>query len=372
MHYGAAVAFSGTLYNAGKGGEVADYREADGAIRLTGDVTVGSRLVFMYGDGTMSPPLSFRSVGDGWIIVEGGVTNMNYADYATERTKYFVLEGQMANHLVKITAVEPRGMGNSGAPSYTLRGVVDVPEVHTCDNQWLPKEGEIQDDWNEPEDPEPVIPITLGPNYYIQTQRATWPNSGYPPTLKFYPDGRVTMKYYDLQRGIVEGTQNTITANPAYVGYEIQYNWYRGAPLPGVGQNYDAIIVIALDPAYTRFIYDIYEDNEPVAPYIFDGHFFYHDVNGEELRSNSFTAGIYNDLATRFPGKKIYVSGAVKTIGKSILSQEVEFKSIYDSFPGLPTPVIEGYVLIGTAGKGIKDTKFLAAAPIKMGMSHQM
>ena len=361
VHYGAAVMMANTLYNAEKGGEVADYREADGAIRLTGDVTVGSRLLFMYSDGTMSPPLSFRSVGDGWIIIEGGATNLNYADYATERTKYVVLDGEMIRNIVKITAVEPRGIGNSGAPEYTLRGVVDVPEVHTCDNEWLPKPGDPPQD-DDPDNDDTQNPVSLGERYDVLTQRATWPGSGYPATLVFYPNGNVRMKYYDLAKGVVEGTKNTITSNPAYIDNEIQGTWYKAAPVAGIGSTFWAQVFIALDPQYEPYLYR--GEWGPQGQDLIMQGMSMHSIEGVMLGEND--QKIYNMLKSRFPNRDVYANSWSNTDNESWLGRVVELKSTWEGFSGLPTPVIEGYVVIRN-----RDYVF-ATAPFKMGMAHQM
>lgn len=139
VHYGAPVIFTSTLYNSMASGEVVDYRETDGAVRLSGNILSQWKLVFMLPDGSVTSPLSYTSLGDGWIQLEQNVGNVNWCDYASERTRYAAVDGEMIRRIVKITGLEPRGMGNSGAPEYVLTGVVDVPEVHTCDLPWLPR-----------------------------------------------------------------------------------------------------------------------------------------------------------------------------------------------------------------------------------------
>lgn len=139
VHYGAPVIFTSTLYNSMASGEVVDYRDTDGAIRLSGDILSQWKLVFMRADGTVTAPLSYRSLGDGWIMPDGDLPNVNWCDYSSELTRYAAVDGEAVRRIVKITGLEPRGMGNTGAPEYGLTGVVDVPEVHTCDLPWLPR-----------------------------------------------------------------------------------------------------------------------------------------------------------------------------------------------------------------------------------------
>lgn len=139
VHYGAPVIFTSTLYNSMASGEVVDYRDTDGAIRLSGDILSQWKLVFMRADGTVTAPLGYRSLGDGWIMPDGELPNVNWCDYSSELTRYAAVDGEMIRRIVKITGLEPRGMGNTGAPEYGLTGVVDVPEVHTCDLPWLPR-----------------------------------------------------------------------------------------------------------------------------------------------------------------------------------------------------------------------------------------
>lgn len=195
VHYGAPVMFASTLYNSESGGEVIDYRESDGAIRLSSDVSSGnSRLVFMNANGSMSNPFSFSSLGDGWVRLHGDSPMVNWGDYASERTRYVVLVGEMNRHLVKIISLEPRGMSNTGAPEYELRGVVDVPEVHTADEQFLPG----------PDNPTPgpdVPVVILNGQLNSYTDKATWPDSGCAASLLFYPDGAVYSLFYEIGVG---------------------------------------------------------------------------------------------------------------------------------------------------------------------------
>lgn len=138
VHYGAPVIFTHTLYNSMASGEVVDYRSADGAIKVSMDMLSQWQIIFMNPDGTLTKPMPYKSLGDGWIMPEGDYGNVNWCDYASERTRCVAVDGEIIHRIVKITSLEPRGAGNSGAPEYALAGVVDVPQVHTCDAPWLP------------------------------------------------------------------------------------------------------------------------------------------------------------------------------------------------------------------------------------------
>lgn len=204
LYYGCPVMFSSTLYNSDAGGEIIDYRDSDGAIRLSDDVSNSdnTRLVFMNADGSTTRPVSFTALGDGWVLLNE-IIFANWGDYASERTRYIILKGEMNRHLVKVLSLQPRGMGNNGAPEYELRGVIDVPEVHTADERFLPGEDDPEDiPWQDPYLGPPVSApyINLGRNgtIFIPTRQAVWPGSGYPASLVFYPDGRFASRYYGV------------------------------------------------------------------------------------------------------------------------------------------------------------------------------
>lgn len=232
VHYGAAVLFASTLYNSSGSGEIIDYREEDGAVKLSGDITEGQKIVFMDAAGGVSEPFSVQILPDGWILPPQSF-GFPFGGYDSERPRYALLSGNMARRLVKLTGLEPRGMGNSGAPEYQLRGVVDVPEVHTCDIPWLPK------GFVPPEIPAPALQFL---QQLVTTDSATWRGSGYPASLIFYPDGRTGHKFYSRADGIVE--DDTAAAN-----------WINNAPVLNIGADYEIALAFRVPAGFEKFIW---------------------------------------------------------------------------------------------------------------------
>lgn len=232
VYYGAPVLFASTLYNSGGGGEILDRREEDGALKLSGPIAPGQKIMFMDAAGGVSQPFSVQILPDGWIIPPQAL-GFGFGGFDAERGRYALLDGNITRRLVKLTRLEPRGMGNNGAPEYQLRGVVDVPEVHTCDNAWLPR-GFAP--------PAVSSPMPVFAPHNITTESATWAGSGYPAALIFYPDGRAAGKYYTRSRGIIEDDEGVT-------------NWINDAPVQNIGGDYEIGLAFYLPEYLAKFLW---------------------------------------------------------------------------------------------------------------------
>lgn len=153
VYYGAPVLLASTLYNMQQGGEVRDYDKETGIMQLTNGVLDG-KIVLMRKDGSLTEPLSYEVVdvetSSIRLLDEPGF-EINYGDAYSERTKYIILEGELIRRIVKIMAISPRGIGDTGAPLYELKGVVDVPEVHLID-QTVPPDDDDPEGYDGPDD----------------------------------------------------------------------------------------------------------------------------------------------------------------------------------------------------------------------------
>lgn len=312
VHYGAPVIFTSTLYNSQSGGEVVDYRDEDGSLRLSGNVNAGDSLIFMNADGTLTEPMKFTSLGDGWIKVDftGAV---NFGDYAKERTRYAAVSGELIRRIVKITSLEPRGMGNTGAPEYALKGVVDVPEVHTVDIPWLPTGNEENDE------PTGESGATLGNGVLrVQTRLAQFPDSGYPASLLFTSGGELFAKYY------MEGK--------IQVPYEGLRAWAT-APQENVGTLFE--IAIALNPPslpaqeLSKYLWT--GATQPGNNMILPGHKMRRVETGED------------DATRQLINKARNASGATPYISEwRTLARDVEYSGFWDGF----APYVENGELV--------------------------
>lgn len=223
LYYGAPVLFSSTLYNAMQGGEVRDYDEDADILSLSAPVKQG-KIMFMKPNGTLSNPLSFSVVDDNgnWIKVHDTIDfPVYYGSHAKERTKYVIVEGELIRRIVKVLSIMPKGLSQSGAPSYELRGVVDVPEVHTID-------GTVVAPSTPPEIPRQYVRLD---NVTVNTKQAVFPNNGYPATIVFNPDGTVRSKYFNGRGIVMEGDG------------EIWGSWISSAPAANVGSEYDIMLM---------------------------------------------------------------------------------------------------------------------------------
>lgn len=353
VYYGAPVLFSSTLYNSDGGGEVIDYRESDDAFRLSGDVTSFAKLVFMFPNGNVTAPQSVRVLGDGWVIIDGPGVPASWGNYADERTRYVSLTGEMSRHIVKITSVQPKGIGETGAPKYELKGVIDVPEVHKVDEKYLPTPG------TGPVAPTPVQTVTMGGVLYSFTKAATWPSSGYPASLIFYPDGRQRMRYY--QGGMQESSR--IVISPSGLLYTIQDYWVTNAQ-SNTGSAYEIAIAVSAGmlegTALTEFERYLWlNEQAPRDNLILQGTKMRRAVTNE------------SDTSTRLlvsqAGSNVYVSEWQSLVN------EVEFRSLWQGFSSY---VDEGQLkdlnlkqLSGYIGIRDKSTKTLqASVAFTMGM----
>lgn len=302
VHYGAPVIFTSTLYNSQSGGEIVDYRDEDGALRLSGNVTAGDSLIFMNSDGSLSEPMQFTALGDGWVLVDftGAV---NFGDYAQERTRYAAVSGELIRRIVKITSLEPRGMGNSGAPEYALKGVVDVPEVHTVDIPWLPDGG------GGDEPPIGESGAHLGNSVLrVQTELAQYPDSGYPASLLFTSGGELHAKYY--RGGKIEVPYDELPA-------------WATAPQENVGGLFD--IAIALTPPsmpeqeLVKYLW--VGESRPSNNLILPGHKMRQVENGEDDSTNLLINKARNTY------------NAIPYISEwRTLAQDVEYSGYWDGF----------------------------------------
>ena len=252
VYYGAPVLLATTLYNMQQGGEIRDYDENTNTFELTNGVTHG-KIVMMKKDGSLSEPLDFTIVDEdkNKIRINGSLNfSVNYGDYASERTKYVILEGEMIRRIVKILSVTPKGVGDSGAPLYELKGVVDVPEVHLIDQCVKPRPPDVPP-YNPSDDPDiPVVPVTPTDNYriklgeiatvpFLMTYQALYPNTGYPASIQFYRDGALRTHYFDRN-----ADANPVTRG-AIPGQEKSWNhWVDGAPIQNVGSLYEIMFVV--------------------------------------------------------------------------------------------------------------------------------
>lgn len=253
VYYGAPVLLATTLYNMQQGGEVRDYNSENGTIELTNAVSDG-KIVFMRFDGSLTEPMDFTVVDESRnaIRLNGSVDAViNYGDYKSERTKYVILNGEMIRRIVKIMSVSPKGIGQNGAPLYELRGVVDVPEVHTADEVVASDNPDIPP-WEDPDVP-PDTPVVPTANYtivlkdiaripFLQTYQALYPNTGYPASLQLYRDGALRTHYYDRREAVNPVTRGAIP------GQEKTWNhWVEGAPIADVGSLYEVMFVTHFD-----------------------------------------------------------------------------------------------------------------------------
>lgn len=249
VYYGAPVLLSTTLYASQQGGEIRDY---DGDVmQLTNEVRAG-KLVMMRNDGSLTEPMDFTIVDPNTNSIRLHGTpdfTVNYGDYASERTKYVILEGEMIRRIVKILSITPKGIGDNGAPMYELKGVVDVPEVHLIGNDLIGVEDPYTPPPPQPDDPPtPSVPIPSGEYViklrsiatmpYLLTYQALYPNTGYPATIALFPDGALRTLYYDrkadanpVMRGAIPGREQTWN------------HWVEGAPIQNVGSLYEAMFI---------------------------------------------------------------------------------------------------------------------------------
>lgn len=302
IYYGAPVVFTSTLYNSqGIGGEVVDY--SDGALRLDTDIPAGASIIIMRADGTVTAPLQVQSLGDGWVNVAGDIPPISFGDYDRERTKYAVLTGEIMRRIVKLTSIEPRGLGSTGAPEYALRGVVDVPEVHSADNPWLPREGEEPQDipeWDTDYDgdaPEPGgdnAVIKLQSPMRVYTQKADWPGSGYPAALAFFSDGAARMRFFSVQQGYSEAWENAPVSGARIVNW-----WAQGAPIENIGASYEIALAFKLPSAdYLRREFMKYmwlEDEPPDNNMILQGHKL-REITASTLDTDESTRQLVNRM----------------------------------------------------------------------------
>lgn len=266
----------------------------------------------MNADGTLTEPMKFTSLGDGWIKVDftGAV---NFGDYAKERTRYAAVSGELIRRIVKITSLEPRGMGNTGAPEYALKGVVDVPEVHTVDIPWLPTGNEENDE------PTGESGATLGNGVLrVQTRLAQFPDSGYPASLLFTSGGELFAKYY------MEGK--------IQVPYEGLRAWAT-APQENVGTLFE--IAIALNPPslpaqeLSKYLWT--GATQPGNNMILPGHKMRRVETGED------------DATRQLINKARNASGATPYISEwRTLARDVEYSGFWDGF----APYVENGELV--------------------------
>lgn len=223
IYYGAPVLLSTTLYNAMRGGEVRDFNENNGTFSLTTPVSDG-KIVFMKKDGTVSAPLSFTVVEEqgNWIKVNDRIDfAINYGSHTKERTKYIIVTGELIRRIVKVTSLTPKGLSQNGVPSYEIKGVVDVPEVHTIDGTVTVPPTPV---------PVPVSHVSLY-NAEVYTKQAVYPNSGCPATMVFYPNGTLRSKYYD-------GTAVAMRGDGEMWGA-----WLSDAPKANAGSDYEIMFM---------------------------------------------------------------------------------------------------------------------------------
>ena len=367
VYYGAPLMFSSTLYNSSGGGEVMDYRDSDGAFRLTGDVSSTSRIVFMFPNGSVTEPQELTALGDGWIRVHGPGVPVSFGDYSQERTRYALLDGEITRHMVKLTGVYPRGMGDTGAPKYELKGVVDVPEVHTADERLLPAPGEEQDL------PVPVTPdtpggalITLGQfqgGINIYTRAAQWPSSGYPASIVFYPDGRLMMRYYN--GGFIEASS---CESPPYT-YTIPKYWVS-VPQQNIGTEFEIALILSFgwrEEEEVRQLerYMWLQQSPPADNLIMQGKKMYR-VTGDESDTSTKTL-ISLRAPTTWPLSPSYITDWIP------LTDAVEFRSFWRGMaPYTETGVLKElnlYQISGAIAIREKASKsFQAASSFAMGI----
>lgn len=359
VYYGAPVLLSTTLYASQQGGEIRDY---DGDVmQLTNGVRAG-KLVLMRNDGSLTEPMDFTIVDPNTNSIRLHGTpdfTVNYGDYASERTKYVILEGEMIRRIVKILSITPKGLGESGAPMYELKGVVDVPEVHLVGNDLVGIVDPYTPPDPQPDDPTPVVPVPSGdyvvklrsiaPNPYCLTYQALYPNSGYPATIALYPDGALRTLYYD----------QTADANPvmrgAIPGKEQTWNhWVEGAPIQNVGSLYEAMFI-----GYWG-LYDLFNSSNYPSPlgdktnpseeflnnpkrFYMDGYKLYYTTawrsGGETQISDPSTQSAVNQAAARFPSEDSQGASTKHIVYTDWvpLDSNVEFRGYWDTKP-VPYP----------------------------------
>lgn len=229
VYYGAPVMLAATLYNMQQGGEIRDYDEETGVMELTNGVRNG-KIIFMKKDGSLTPPYDFRIVdADRSAIITTPRVDfqINYGDYATERTRYVILEGEMIRRIVKIMAVRPKGMGENGAPMYELAGVVDVPEVHWIDRIVPPDEPDEDPIDPNPDDPTPGGIVTLETCRIIMNQPGQ------------YLAGPTVWISYDSF-----GLQSNSLGNFLINDSVFDYKWHENAPQVNLGAQYQIMFAI--------------------------------------------------------------------------------------------------------------------------------
>lgn len=360
VYYGAPVLLSTTLYASQQGGEIRDY---DGDVmQLTNGVRAG-KIVLMRNDGSLTEPMGFTIVDPNTNSIRlHGMPDftVNYGDYASERTKYVILEGEMIRRIVKILSITPKGIGDNGAPMYELKGVVDVPEVHTVDNFLLVPDAPYVPPVPGPDDPTPPSPTptsgnytvklrSIAPNPYCLTYQALYPNSGYPATIALYPDGALRTLYYD----------RTADANPvmrgAIPGQEQTWNhWVEGAPIQNVGSLYEAMFI-----GYWG-LYDLFNSSNYPSPlgdktnpseeflnnpkrFYMDGYKLYYTTawrsGGETQISDPSTQSAVNQAAARFPSEDSQGASTKHIVYTDWvpLDSNVEFRGYWDTRP-VPYP----------------------------------
>lgn len=366
VYYGAPLMFSSTLYNSSGGGEVMDYRDSDGAFRLTGDVSSNSRIVFMFSDGSVTEPQSITSLGDGWILVHGAGVPAIFGNHSQERTRYALLDGEMTRYIVKLTGVFPKGMGDTGAPKYELRGVVDAPEVHTADERLLPAPGEIQDMPAPIDDPNAVL-VTLGQfqnGINVYTFAANWPNSGYPASVIFYPDGRLMMRYYN--GGFIESS----SVDTGSQSYSIPKYWVSN-PKQNIGGDFEIAMILSFgwrDEEEIRQLekYMWLQGDAPPANNLILQGIRMSRVTGNETEPSTKTL-ISLRAPTEWPYSPSYISGWLP------MSAAVEFRSFWRGFaPYTEAGVLKELNLYQVSGaiaiRHKPDKSFQAASQFAMGI----
>ena len=360
VYYGAPVLLSTTLYASQQGGEIRDY---DGDVmQLTNGVRAG-KLVLMRNDGSLTEPMDFTIVDPDTNSIRLHGTpdfTVNYGDYASERTKYVILEGEMIRRIVKILSITPKGIGDNGAPMYELKGVVDVPEVHLIGNDLIGGVDPYTPPLPQPDDPPtPAVPLPSGdyvvrlrsivPNPYCLTYQALYPNTGYPATIALFPDGALRTLYYD----------RSADANPvmrgAIPGQEQKWNhWVEGAPIQNVGSLYEAMFI-----GYWG-LWDVFNSSNIMSPlggktlpsdeflnnpkrFYMDGYKLYYTTawrsGGETQISDPSTQSAVNQAAARFPSEDSQGASTKHIVYTDWvpLDNNVEFRGYWDTKP-VPYP----------------------------------
>lgn len=247
VYYGAPVLLSTTLYASQQGGEIRDY---DGDVmQLTNGVRAG-KLVLMRNDGSLTEPMDFTIVDPDTNSIRLHGTpdfTVNYGDYASERTKYIILEGEMIRRIVKILSITPKGLGESGAPMYELKGVVDVPEVHLVGNDLVGIVDPYTPPDPQPDDPTPVVPVPSG-DYVIKMRAidyqflgshgSLYPNTGWPPEIALYPDGALRTFIYNMY-----SSENPVMLGAVPGNEQVWNHWVEGAPIQNVGSLYEVMFL---------------------------------------------------------------------------------------------------------------------------------